>query len=428
MSDIPAGGADIEVRYEYKGNMIWWPGVIESTVRNSPRSNYLGRGTIVYDAKDDHPREHECLRFLPGRKVLLSGKDGKVTTWRFTSPSDNDGADDEDFEGPARRPSKKFRSEQSSNGSTKQLPADENDTPNDTEMRDIAIDSIATRMTKVERMLQVKTSCNHASVINQFVNVRRTMFRREISVRLAQTQRTWRRTGTPFQEAIRADIEEISVKDDLKLFQYIVDDARVRSHDSGLNRVDVRPHWVDVKRTIRCASADVIFSTLTALMEWLDVTSEGKTSELCTKEWKEKGVTHMRVVGSLRWSENDITQPVQFFPGRSAGPADATATSKEDAKSQVLQWGTGSWDIENNAMVSRPTEGHASVGSLRSASARSIIALSWSADTMSCSRSNGSVVDPTDVVLGTLSLKLPVVFFRGNQLCADVKNLLKQLE
>ena len=73
--DMPGSNADVEVRYEYKGRMVWWPGVMENITRNSPRSEYLGRGTIIYEAKFYHSREHETLRFLPGRKVLLSGRE-----------------------------------------------------------------------------------------------------------------------------------------------------------------------------------------------------------------------------------------------------------------------------------------------------------------------------------------------------------------
>ena len=107
INDIPTSGAEVEVHYEYRGKMIWWPGVMETTTRNGPRAEYLGRGTIVYDARDDHDREQEVLRFLPGRKVLLSGKEGKVTSWRFTVPAVDSEKNDRDFENGDRRPSKK---------------------------------------------------------------------------------------------------------------------------------------------------------------------------------------------------------------------------------------------------------------------------------------------------------------------------------
>ena len=28
MNDIPVSGAEVEVRYEYRGKMIWWPGMM----------------------------------------------------------------------------------------------------------------------------------------------------------------------------------------------------------------------------------------------------------------------------------------------------------------------------------------------------------------------------------------------------------------
>ena len=386
--DIPCSNAEVEIRYEYKGRMVWWAGVMENVVRNNPRSEYLGRGTIIYEARDEYNREHKMLRFLPGRKVLLSGKEGKVTTWRFPAPADKDEENDGDFDGSDRRPSKKTKTDYNSTRSTITSAADGTElSPALEEMTDIAIDVLATRVTKVERMLQVKTSCNHAPVINHMVNVRRNIFRRELSLKLAQTQRTWKRSGTPFQEAIRADVEEISVKDDLQLFQHIVDDARARSHETGYNRVAVRPHWVDVKRTIRCASADVIFSTMTGLMEWLDVTSEDKIKDLCRKEWKEKGLKQMRVVGALRWSEQDTKSPMNMFCGKSVGTLDevegnsipSTNTTGVET-SDTLEWGSSKWDLENNCLVSRPAVKTGKVGMLCNADRRNIISISWTAD------------------------------------------------
>ena len=162
----------------------------------------------MYDARDDHDREQEVLRFLPGRKVLLSGKEGKVTSWRFTVPADDSEKNDRDFEGGDRRPSKKTKTEHNSTRSTRRSAADGTElSPKPEEMTDIAIDSLATRITKIERQMQMRATCNHAPIINHIGNVKRTMFRRELHIRLAQAQRTWRRTGMPFQEAVRADVE-----------------------------------------------------------------------------------------------------------------------------------------------------------------------------------------------------------------------------
>lgn len=441
VNDVPEVDAEIEVRFEYKDRMVWWLGIMETSMRNGARSEFLGRGNVIYSAMGEHEREREHLRFLPGGKVKLSGKEGKVTSWRLKQSAEEEQDKDKDFEIKETRPTKKVRTEQNRTLSSHKSAAagnEEYESAND--MVDIAIDSLATRMTKLERFLQAKTTCNHADIINHCVNVKRTAFRRLLGKKLSQVQRTWKRTSTPFQEAVRSDVEEITITDDLQFFHYLVDDARARSHNTGCNRVVVRPHWVDVKRTIRCTSADVIFSSITALMEWLDITCTEKIRDFCTKEWKEKGVAHMRVVGSIRWSENSTSDPLQLFCGKSIGPIESSGDASdgekcanseaEDAeKTDIVEWESATWDLENNCMQHRPVGKTGNIGVLTRAGDRSVIAISWRADDqMSATKHDGIVVDPTDVVLGTITLQVPVVYFRGNQICSDVRKLLKTLE
>jgi len=430
--DMPDVDDEIEVRYEHEGDLVWWPGVMESSWRNGTRTKYLGRGEIMYEARGNHGREKEHLRFLPGRQVQLSGAEGTITTWRMKPEVERD-EDEESYEaGGSRRPSKRSKSDHTSTKTTRTSTtggrnAEEGD--GQVEMRDIAVKSLATRVTKVERLVHAKTTCNHAAIINHCVNVKRTVFRRAIVKQLQITPRTWKRTGTPFQECIRTDVEQISVMEDLQLFQFIVDDVRARSHETGRNRIIVRPHWVDVKRTIRCTSADVLFSTVNGLMEWLDVTSAEKIDELCVKQWKDKGVTNMRVVGTLRWDETNETAPLQLFTYRTIGPRSrkapiatgmgTEASSEETA--EAVEWTSSTWDLENNCLLSRPAAVEGDVGTIEDARNSDCFSIRWKADGVTTGRREGCVVDPTDVVTGTISVNVPVVYFRGNQLCDDIR-------
>ena len=125
---------------------------------------------------------------------------------------------------------------------------------------------------------------------------------------------------------------------------------------------------------------------------------------------------------------------MQLFCGKSVGTLDevegnsipSTNTTGVET-SDTLEWGSSKWDLENNCLVSRPAVKTGKVGMLCNADRRNIISISWTEDKAQ-SKHDGIVVDPTDVVLGTLTLKLPVVYFRGNQICEDVVKLIEKLE
>ena len=123
-----------------------------------------------------------------------------------------------------------------------------------------------------------------------------------------------------------------------------------------------------------------------------------------------------------------------MFCGKSVGPLQETegssapitnTTGAENAG--IVEWGSSKWDLENNCLVSRPAFATGNVGLLGNAEGGSIISVSWRADKVQ-NKHDGIVVDPTDVVLGTITVKLPVVYFRGNQICADVVKLLDGIE
>ena len=148
----------------------------------------------------------------------------------------------------------------------------------------------------------------------------------------------------------------------------------------------------------------------------------------------------MRVVGSIRWSEESPSKPLQLFCGRSIGPIESRgaasdgekgANSEEEhtEKTDIMEWETATWDLENNCMHHRPVGKTGKIGALTRAVDRNVIAISWRADDqISATKHDGIVVDPTDVVLGAITLQVPVVYFRGNQICSDVRKLLKTLE
>ena len=447
--DVPRAFDSIYVKYNVKDKDVWWPAVVITSRELDVSGTVKGVAVVEYKAQMGEKASTEDVFFLADRSVTTSNGD---TPWRTSAEAADAGEGDyqeADWRGVGAALTRAVpaKTRATSGGSTTHsVDIVPQPSPNDREGRATKklsrkvrtrapvdtttshLQDLASRVAALEEWRRHADDTRVQDVKAEFVQERKVIWRHRVLKTLTAPLRNFNPLpGRPFSAVLRAD--EIVIREELSFtfFQEIVRDVQPR----GAVMWPSLDELLDPKSDIE--EAQIQFGTARALFGWLGVTSKlDQQNILLRSSTARSGVQYTRVLGGLQWTEGVQNMPLRVFVGHSCTGAVAVGheRAEEGARQQclvpVVEFPTAQWDASNNAMASRPVRGEYPVGNLDGERAQdSVFKVSWTwkagydgKATSAHGKRMGSVR------VGDVSITIPVVLFRGNEVSAEIGKIL----
>ena len=163
----------------------------------------------------------------------------------------------------------------------------------------------------------------------------------------------------------------------------------------------------------------MLFSSARAVLKWLGLTATKDVRRLlCRSQKMRDGVKVTRVLGGLQWNTEGVQDPIRVFVGTSCVGHRRATDEPCGTQEPVIQFESGRWDCSNQRMAAVPAGNRAKVGTYNHArDCHSVFSLSWVWTGGYDGRAVSAHVKKTGYVrLGKLTLNMPMVTFRGNEL------------
>lgn len=471
--NVPREYDSIEVLFNVKGRLVWWPTTVLSSREREVDGTVKGVAKVEYAPFQKMKKSHEQVYFLARRQVNTESGD---TTWRTAAEAADAGAgnrEDADWKPRARAQDATTKFEEASEENVSEPEEDEGwglassaaddgkQPPRQRRRLSAAVESARSKggsfrasasagkkaqsRTEITRpsgqntdaleqlMRRVATleegqmqgpSGDVASTNEWFVDDMKVLWRtrvlRDLDQRIKKPVAT--RVET-FGAMVRGETIGFTVDCTFRMFNLVVGDiAKTPRGALFLPSLDAL-----LEPAAEISGGDVLFESARALLNWLGVTADEDVRGR-TEKWQKQrdGSQSARLLGGLQWSHGAVDKPLRVFVGNSCvrDMKDSEATGRE---CKVIKFANARWDTSNNRLSSAPESDVARVGDFaRAEDLESVFRLSWrwvrGYDGRAVSAHGKRMGDTR---LGELTLRMPTVTVKGNELCRDIRVVLE---
>lgn len=466
--NVPREYDSIEVLFKVKERLVWWPTTILSSREREVDGTVKGVAKVEYAPFQNMKKSHEQVYFLARRQVNTESGD---TTWRSAAEAADAGAgnrEDADWQPRTRAHAATTKFDEASVpedvegwGLASSCPDDGEEPPRQRRRVSAGVTSAlskggSTRAgTRLGKKPQARTEITHPS--GQNMDTLEQLMRRVATLEEGQTQGPsgdvastnqwfvddmkvlWRtrvlreldqRIKKPvatrvetFGAMVRGDTIGFTVDCTFRMFNLVVGDiAKTPRGALFLPSLDAL-----LEPAAEISGGDVLFESARALLNWLGVTAD-KDVRGRTEKWQKQrdGAQSARLLGGLQWSHGAVDKPLRVFVGNSCvrNLKESEATGRE---CKVVKFANARWDTSNNRLASAPESDVARVGDFaRAEDLKSVFRLSWrwvrGYEGRAVSAHGRRIGDTR---LGELTLCMPTVTVKGNELCRDFRVVLE---
>lgn len=461
--NIPIRFETILVHYLVDDDLVWWPALVDDVSCTGSGAERRASGVLVFDARHGYEKQHVSVDFLHDdmlreQSVRPDGSRPDRTEWRVEEQENQNDSDHEDFPPPdQRRCSTRIASRNQNSRSARQRQSTRRTTRsrqgtrggrcvqgNDVSFQEMRaevstlkahVETLHRKLMVHERHFLSERDMATSAADKDLVNVMKMSIRNKILVDFQKPPRrpTVVSTEREFSSALRRGHMKCTVDCDLNMFKLIAKDVLSTCSTSSQRTVFLPslpsilqgPHGMPLAR--------ILFEENVALFKWLQLRDPSDRDNLRMRTQCTQTVQAIRLISGMQVSSEDPRSGMTIFPGRSCSPLQVQAPLDPGSSERCLHRNSTFWDEENNAFVDSLELGNRSTGFSAindiNKDTSTCITLTWAyRDGVSSHMWSVDATNTGDVTIGSLEIHIPVVYCYGMRNCAEVENLISQMQ